>query len=314
MHIFPGIKYIITSSFFSAMVNSSAFSKDTELKETTPMSVASERIISMLPNEKGRENIKEIYISEESNTHLGCQDAMPVKIKKSSRIPKPIMELTNEESQAPETPAPLPLTIHFHSSHTNRVYQTDDFIGKPIDEYIKILVKNRRLEREDRARYNYDFSISCNPELPKDVLTDLGISALTRKIVITESLSKQLSSHSCTLSFSFKEQTVILTKQEQDRIHKLIDPAFLCSINPLSPLAEKKFWQKTRHDTLLKEKAEEQATQECATRHFFKREGNTSESTTTPILHHGYTLVKKEGKIVIVHEGSPDALLHGTNN
>lgn len=68
MHIFPGIKYIIISAFFSAMVNSSAFSKDTELEEITPMSVASERIISMLPNEKGRENLKKIYMRELHNS------------------------------------------------------------------------------------------------------------------------------------------------------------------------------------------------------------------------------------------------------
>lgn len=130
MYIFPKIKYIIISAFFSAMINSSAFSKDTELKETTPMSVASERIISIPPNEKGSENIKKIYISEESNTHLGCQDAMPVKIKKSSRIPKPIIKSASMQSSAEETPAPLPLAIHFYSSHTNTPYQLDDFIGK----------------------------------------------------------------------------------------------------------------------------------------------------------------------------------------
>ena len=312
MCLFTKIKNIIISAFLSLMVNFSAFSSDIKLEETTPMSVASSRIMSGAPNEIGKVGIGERHTSEPSNAYLDRQDTIAVKIKKSSRISKPIMESVSSESTAAEIPAPLPLTIYFHSNHTNTIYQVDDFIGKPIGEYIKKLTKDGRLVREDRALYYYDFSISCNPELPKDVLADLGIGSLTRKIVITESLSQQLSLHSCTLSFSFKEQTVLLTKQEQDRIHKLIDPAFLSSIHPMSPPAEKKFWQKTRHDNLLKENAEKKAIQECMARHFFTR--NTSESTTTPILHLGYTLVKIEGKAVITPEGSPDALLHGTNN
>ena len=290
MCIFAKIKYIIVFIFFSLMVTFSAFSSDIKLEETTPMSVASARIMSGALNETGKVGIGERYTSEPSNAHLACQGAMPVRIKKSSRILTSIMESASPESPAAEIPAPLPLTIYFHSNHTNTIYQVDDFIGKPIGEYIKILVKNHTLEIKDRASYNYDFSISCNPELPKDVLTDLGIGSLTRKIVITESLSQQLSLHSCTLSFSFKEQTVLSTKCEQ----------------------EKRVYCVHSQYSLIRK--QERLVSESLINCFLRNARNPSSATSQSALHLGYTLVKIEGKAVITPKGSPDALLHGTNN
>ncbi len=281
MQILSKIGYIVV---FCILMCLSVFSSDINNKEKemdkniTPSSVA----LRVSPPESSIEE-KKMQIPEENYTVHTDQRTFSPSIETT-------IELASEESQAPEIPESLPLTIRFHSSHTNTIYQIDDFIGKPIGEYIKILVKNCTLEIEDRRRYNYDFSISCNPELPENILTGLGISALTRKTVIAESLSQQLSFHSCTLSFSFKEQTVLSTKCEQEkRVHCV--PSQYSLIRKQEGLAR---------ESLIN----------C----FLRNAKNPSSATSQSALHLGYTLVKIKDKAVIVPKGSPDALLHGTKN
>jgi hypothetical protein len=155
---------------------------------------------------------------------------------------------------------PSLLTLYFHSSHTYEKYRLDDFIDKSIGEYIKLLIKKRLLTQEDRALYNYEFQIVCTPELPKNILTDLGISSLTRKTIITKNIAEQLDLHFCTLSFCFGEQTTLSSKYEQskNKNSNLIDPAFSYSIHPYLHPITKKQWKGIRYNNLLKEKAEEE--------------------------------------------------------
>lgn len=250
----------ITTSTFAA-----SFFTDAHTQQETPVSIA----VRYSPDQLQEGQKRKIQIREEHNT---CYDPYPPQLPSQEPTPEPVACI--DLSTITNLDTFTDITITLRSTQTSTNYALQDIIGKNIHEYIKLLKKNNALQGEDRARYNYGGPISCTPELPQNVLSTLGIIAITGKTVITRDIAKQLSIHRCTLSFSFDSQLAI-TRSNNSII-----------FGSSQEIDEERRLEKMRIES------------------FVRSTKRPPDRTTTSLhkLHHGYKIIKNDGQAKVISE------------